>query len=220
MLKQQQLTEIAQQVASCQKCSLYKNATNPVPGEGNPEAEIMFIGEGPGFNEDQQGRPFVGQAGKLLDELLSSIKVARSDVFIANVVKHRPPENREPMPQEIEACKEFLDKQIEIIQPKIIVTLGRFSMERFIPGAKISQIHGLARFSEIGGRKIIIIPMFHPAAALRGAGVMAMLRQDFLKIPQFLGSPEKIPVENPAVKEENKKEEKKDEEDSSQLSLL
>lgn len=220
MSKKQQLAEIAKQVATCQKCLLYKNATNPVPGEGSPEAEIMFIGEGPGFNEDQQGRPFVGQAGKLLDELLSSIKVARSEVFIANVVKHRPPENREPAPSEIEACKEFLDKQIEIIQPKIIVTLGRFSMEKFIPGARISQVHGLARFVEFGGRKIIVIPMFHPAAALRGAGVMGELREDFLKIPQFLDSREKIPVENPAVKEENEKEEKKDEEDSSQLSLL
>lgn len=220
MERKQQLAEIAQQVASCQKCPLYKNATNSVPGEGNPEAEVMFIGEGPGFNEDLQGRPFVGQAGKLLDELLSSIKVARADVFIANVVKHRPPENREPMPQEIEACKEYLDQQIEIIQPKIIVTLGRFSMEKFIPGARISQVHGLARFVESSGRKIIIIPMFHPAAALRGAGVMAMLRQDFLKIPQFLGSPEKIPLENPVVKEENNKGKKKDSEDGSQLSLL
>mgnify|MGYP002681760121 CR=1 FL=1 len=208
------LAEIAQRVANCQKCPLYKNTTKPVPGEGNPKAEVMFIGEAPGFNEDQQGRPFVGRAGKLLDELLSSIKVARSDVFIANVVKHRPPENREPLPTEIEACREYLDRQIEIIQPKIIVTLGRFSLEKFIPGVKISQVHGLARFVEINGRKIIILPMFHPAAALRGAGVMNMLRQDFLKIPQFLDNQEKVPLENSATKEENTKD------NGSQLTMI
>ena len=208
------LAEIAQQVANCQKCPLYKSTTKSVPGEGNPKAEVMFIGEAPGFNEDQQGRPFVGQAGKLLDELLSSIKVARSDVFIANVVKHRPPENREPLPAEIEACREYLDRQIEIIQPKIIVTLGRFSLEKFIPGVKISQVHGLARFVEINGRKIIILPMFHPAAALRGAEVMNMLRQDFLKIPQFLNNQEKVPLENSTTKEENTKD------NGSQLTLI
>jgi len=186
MEKEKELTEISRHVASCKKCSLYKNATNPVPGEGNPEAEIMFIGEGPGYWEDQRGIPFCGQAGKLLDELLQSIKVARKDVFITNVVKHRPLANRDPLPEEIEACREFLDRQIEIIQPKIIVTLGRFSMERFIPGAKISRIHGQARFVEFAGRKIIVIPMFHPAAALRGEQVMRILKQDFLKIPVFL----------------------------------
>ena len=190
--KNQKLEEIAKKVASCKKCSLYENATNPVPGEGNPEAEIMFIGEGPGYWEDQKGVPFCGQAGKLLDELLQSIKVARKDVFITNVVKHRPPGNRDPQPEEIEACKEFLDKQIEIIQPKIIVTLGRFSMAKFIPDGKISKIHGQARFVEFTGRKIIVIPMFHPAAALRGEQVMRMLKEDFLKIPLFLKNNEKI----------------------------
>lgn len=201
--KKQKLEEIAQRVARCQKCPLYKNATNPVPGEGNPEAKIMFIGEGPGYWEDQKGIPFCGQAGKLLDELLSSIKVARTDVFIGNVVKHRPPGNREPMPQEIEACKEYLDRQIEIIQPKIIVSLGRFSLEKFLPGAKISQVHGQARFIEFSGKKIILIPMFHPAAALREARMMEMLKQDFLKINQFLENglpPEPVAEEK---KEEN-----------------
>jgi len=220
MAKNQELKEINRQVDECRKCPLYKNTTNPVPGEGNPEAEIMFIGEAPGFNEDQQGRPFVGQAGKLLDELLSSIKVARSDVFIANVVKHRPPENREPQPSEIEACNEYLDRQLEIIQPKIIVTLGRFSMAKFIPDGKISQIHGQARFVEFGGRKIIVIPMFHPAAALRGENVMKMLKEDFLKIPKFLIGDEKMVVENTIILEENEKDERKDTKDDSQLPLL
>lgn len=215
MTKGEQLNEIAKEVAKCQKCPLYKNATNSVTGEGNPEAEIMFIGEGPGYWEDQKGIPFCGQAGKVLDELLQSIKVARKDVFIGNVVKHRPPNNRDPLPEEIEACEEFLDRQIEIIQPKIIVTLGRFSMEKFIPGAKISQIHGQARFVEFNSRRIIVIPMFHPAAALRGAKVLEMLKQDFLKIPQFLKESKKV-LENLTEKEEDKKGEEND----SQLSLL
>lgn len=196
MDKEEKLREIAKEVASCQKCPLYKNATNPVPGEGNPEAEMMLVGEGPGFFEDQKGIPFCGAAGKLLDELLQSIEVARKDVFIGNMVKHRAPENRDPQPEEIEACREFLDRQIEIIQPKIIVTLGRFSMAKFIPDGKISKIHGQARFVEFAGRKIIVIPMFHPAAALRGGEVMRMLKEDFLKIPGFLRkTEEKIPEE-------------------------
>lgn len=196
MDKEEKLREIAKEVASCRKCPLYKNATNPVPGEGNPEAEMMLVGEGPGFFEDQKGIPFCGAAGKLLDELLQSIEVARKDVFIGNMVKHRAPENRDPQPEEIEACREFLDRQIEIIQPKIIVTLGRFSMNKFIPEGKISQIHGQARFVEFAGRKIIVIPMFHPAAALRGGEIMRMLKEDFLKIPGFLRkTEEKIPEE-------------------------
>lgn len=211
--KQERLATLAKQVAQCQKCPLYKNATNPVPGEGNPEAEIMFIGEGPGFNEDQQGRPFVGQAGRLLDELLSSIKVAREDVFIGNLVKHRPPNNRDPQPGEIEACQEFLDQQIEIIQPKIIVTLGRFSMAKFIPEGKISQIHGQARFVEFKGKKIIVIPMFHPAAALRGAKVMEMIKQDFQKIPSFLKGEE-------GIFKKNSPDSGKESQEESQLSLL
>jgi len=186
MDKRQKLEKIAKKVASCKKCSLYKKATNPVPGEGNPEAEVMFIGEGPGFYEDQQGRPFVGQAGKLLDELLQLIKLPREDVFIANVVKHRPPGNRDPLPEEIEACKEFLDAQIKIIDPKIIVTLGRFSMAKFFPGEFISKIHGQARFVDFAGKKRIVISMYHPAAALRSGKIMEELKDDFQKISRFL----------------------------------
>ncbi|PIS14679.1 uracil-DNA glycosylase, partial [Candidatus Shapirobacteria bacterium CG09_land_8_20_14_0_10_39_12] len=138
MSKKEQLDQVAQRVASCQKCSLYKTATNPVPGNGDPDGELLFIGEGPGFWEDQKGIPFCGAAGKLLDELLTSINLDREKVFVANILKHRPPENREPMPDEIEACKEYLDDQIKIIAPKAIVTLGCFSMMKFFPYGKIS----------------------------------------------------------------------------------
>jgi len=207
------LDKISRQVAKCQRCPLYKNATNPVPGEGNPEAEIMFIGEGPGYWEDQKGIPFCGAAGRLLDELLASIKIERKNVFIGNVVKHRPPENREPEPSEIEACREFLDEQIKIIQPEMIVTLGRFSLNKFLPEGKITQIHGQARQIEFQGRRIILVPMFHPAAALRRGEVMEMLKIDFLKLPDFLKGPE------PAVN--NKKIiEKKEEKEDLQLTLI
>lgn len=209
MDKKQKLEKVSQQVAKCQKCPLYENATNPVPGEGNPEAEIMFIGESPGYNEDQQGRPFVGQAGKLLDQLLQLIKVRRTDVFIANVVKHRPPENRDPLPEEIEACKNYLDEQIKIINPKIIVTLGRFSMNKFLPGEYISRAHGQARFVDFAGERHIVIPMYHPAAALRSTRVMEEIKEDFKKIIKFLkGNTEEI------VEDKNPESEEK------QLSLI
>jgi uracil-DNA glycosylase family 4 len=199
--KKQKLDEIAKKVASCKKCCLYKNATKPVPGDGNPQAEVMFIGEAPGYWEDQKGRPFVGQAGKLLDELLQLIKLPRENVFIANVVKHRPPNNRDPLPEEIGACEEFLDAQIKIIDPKIIVTLGRFSLNKFLPGEFISKIHGQARFVEFAGRKRILIPMYHPAAALRNERIMGKLKFDFQKIQKFL--------EDASPEEENKREENK-----------
>jgi len=186
--KKKKLKEITKRVANCKKCPLYKNTTQSVPGEGNPQAEVMFIGEGPGYWEDQQGRPFVGRAGKLLDNLLQLIKLPRKSIFITNIVKHRPPGNRDPLPQEIEACREFLDAQIEIINPKIIITLGRFSLNKFLPGEFISKIHGQARFVEFGGRKKVVIPMYHPAAALRNEGIMKELKSDFQKISKFLES--------------------------------
>lgn len=200
MEKKEKLEEIAKQVAGCKKCSLYKGATNSVPGEGNPETEVMFIGEGPGYHEDQLGRPFVGQAGKLLDKLIESIGLKREDVFIGNVVKHRPPNNRDPMPEEIEACKEFLDEQIRIINPKIIVTLGRFSLNKFLPGEYISKVHGQARFVDFAGKRLIVIPMYHPAAALRNGGVMLQLQEDFKKIKKFLV------VEEEAIEKKEDKE--------------
>lgn len=195
--KQQKLDEIAAEVIKCQKCPLYKNTTHGVPGEGNPEAKVMFIGEGPGMTEDLQGRPFVGQAGKLLDKLIESIDLKREEVFIGNVVKHRPPENRDPQPAEIEACKEFLDEQISIIDPEIIVTLGRFSMNKFLPNEFISKTHGQARFVEIFSKRRIVMPMYHPAAALRSGQVMTDLKADFQKIKKFLGKEELIKEEEP-----------------------
>lgn len=180
--KQQKLEEIAKQVTGCKRCGLYKNATNPVPGEGNSEAEIMFVGEGPGFWEDKKGRPFVGQAGKLLDDLLQLIKVRRKDVWIGNLIKHRPPGNRDPLPEEIKACSIWINKQIEIISPKIIVTLGRFSMSKFLLQGKITQIHGTPYEVDWEGRKITVFPMYHPAAALRNAKIMKEIKEDFLKL--------------------------------------
>lgn len=180
MSSEEILKEIAVEVSVCEKCRLCKGRTKAVPGEGNLQAKIMFIGEGPGYHEDQQGRPFVGPAGRLLEEALASIDLKRSDVFITNVVKCRPPDNRDPNPDEIAACDEYLDRQIEALQPQAIVTLGRFSMAKFFTkGEKISIIHGRARRE--GER--IYIAMFHPAAALRSPQTMEMFRADFKKNP-------------------------------------
>src|SRR6266436_8303757 len=142
MLSEEILKEIAVEVSTCPLCDLCKTGTKAVPGEGNPHARIFFIGEGPGFHEDQQGRPFVGPAGQFLEELLASINLKRSDVFITNVVKCRPPGNRDPLPEEINACNDYLDRQIAAIDPQVIVTLGRYSMVKFFGNEKISTIHG------------------------------------------------------------------------------
>ncbi len=156
-----------------------KGKVNLVFGEGNIDCAVCFIGEAPGFNEDMQKRPFVGRSGQLLDQMLQSIGWKRSDVYITNIVKRRPPENRDPLPEEIEAYKPFLARQIEILNPKIIATLGRFSMNYFLPLAKISRDHGSV--FETQGR--IIFPLFHPAAALRATGVMDDFKKDFKKLP-------------------------------------
>jgi len=199
--KKKELQKIAQEVEKCQRCPLYKRATRGVSGEGNPDARMMFIGEGPGYWEDQKGIPFCGAAGKILDELLSTIggsasggqliKFDRREVFIGNVIKHRPPDNRDPLPQEIEACRSWLDKQIEIINPEIIVTLGRFSMAKFLPEAKISRIHGQPQAIEFQGKKLVIMPMYHPAAGLRRGEILEDLRKDFLKLGKLLESSSK-----------------------------
>lgn len=203
MDKQKELDKIAQEIAACKTCPLAKTATRPVPGNGNPNAEIMLVGEGPGYWEDQKGIPFVGPAGKLLDELLVSIELSREKVFTTNVVKHRPPDNRDPLPEEIKAYKPFLDRQIGVIEPKVIITLGRFAMNYFLPLAKISQDHGKGRIIEYNKRRLILIPMFHPAAALRGAEIEKQLREDFKKIPEEIKKLEKIasPGEIPPKKE-------------------
>ncbi len=188
MSSEEILKEIAREVSVCEKCRLCQGRNKAVPGEGSSQAKILFIGEGPGFNEDQQGRPFVGKAGGLLEEALASINLQRSDVFIANVVKCRPPENRDPNADEIAACNTYLDRQIEALNPQTIVTLGRFSMAKFFKkGEKISMIHGRARRE--GER--IYIAMFHPAAALRDVRTMEMFRSDFKKIPMIIAEGER-----------------------------
>lgn len=171
----------------CSRCILKMGCENVVPGEGRAEAEIMFIGEAPGQKEDALGRPFVGAAGKFLNEMLASINLKREDVYIANIVKCRPPENRDPLPEEVAACWPWLLEQIQIIQPKLIVTLGRHSMKIFFPKQKISQIHGRAMRKSIPeiGRQVFLA-LYHPAAALYNGGMRETLLKDFKKIPKVL----------------------------------
>ena len=172
------LEELAEQIRACQKCPLAKGRMRAVPGEGPEDADILFIGEAPGFNEDRQGRPFVGASGKLLEQLIASLGLTRKQVYIANVVKCRPPENRDPLPDEIEACRPYLDRQIELIQPKLVITLGRFSMARSFPGQSITRIHGqIKREGDVS-----IVPMFHPAAALRNPQWMEAMKKDFARL--------------------------------------
>ncbi|EKD63568.1 MAG: hypothetical protein ACD_51C00253G0004 [uncultured bacterium] len=188
------LQEIINQCGNCRKCRLYEGRKNVVPGDGNENAEIMFIGEGPGKDEDLQGKPFVGAAGKFLNELLNSINLEREDVYIANVIKCRPPGNRDPFPEEIEACWPYLEAQIRIIRPALIVTLGRHSMGRFLPGLKISQAHGQPkRYKGIDGGKQVYYPMYHPAVALYNGSYREILIRDMKRIPKLL---EKIKNEN------------------------
>ena len=176
------LAEVAQAVRACTDCPLHRGRTHAVPGEGSPSADLMFIGEGPGFQEDRQGRPFVGPAGRLLEGLLASIGTNRDDVFIANMVKCRPPDNRDPQPPEIAACSKYLDRQIELVNPKIIVTLGRFSLGRFFPGESITRARG--RLREKDGR--FIFPVMHPAAALRRPELRPTMVEDFRAIAAAL----------------------------------
>lgn len=177
-----ELQELHHTILECTRCDLHRYRTRAVPGEGPEDAEILFIGEGPGFHEDQQGRPFVGPSGNLLEELLASIGMTRQEVFIANVIKCRPPDNRDPNPSEIEACAGYLERQIELIDPRLIVTLGRYSMEMFFPQGKISRIHGRARRD--GTR--LCLPLYHPAYALRNPRAKRDLQEDMARIPKLL----------------------------------
>jgi uracil-DNA glycosylase family 4 len=182
MSAEETIAQIAKEVSACTKCPLHEGRKKSVPGEGPANAEIMFIGEGPGFHENEQGRPFVGAAGKFLDQLLAQADLTRTDVWIGNVVKCRPPSNRDPMPEELAACDAYLEAQIKAINPSIIVTLGRFSMGKFVSGAKISAIHGQMR--KVDDR--FVIPMFHPAAALHQAALKPAILGDFAKLPELL----------------------------------
>ena len=177
-----ELKSVADQVMVCTDCKLHASRKLAVPGEGPANAELMFIGEGPGFHENEQGRPFVGAAGGFLEELLASIGMKRDQVYITNIVKCRPPGNRDPQAQEIEACSAYLDRQIRTINPKVVVTLGRFSMARFIPNARISAIHGRAQ--RLGGRTVVA--MYHPAAALHQPSLRRTIEQDFARLPALI----------------------------------
>jgi uracil-DNA glycosylase len=188
------LSELNQQIALCRKCDIAKLRTKVVPGEGAENAAIMFIGEAPGWHEDQQGRPFVGQAGQFLERLLASINLKREQVFIANVIKCRPPDNRDPLPTEIQNCRPWLDSQIELIKPKMIVTLGRYSMARYFPGKTISKIHGTTQKKD----GIIYFAMYHPAAALHQQSLRKDIESDMLKIPNLLAEAVKIEETKPA----------------------
>lgn len=187
MSAEETLARIAKEVSVCTKCALHESRKKAVPGEGPANAEIMFIGEGPGFHEGEQGRPFVGASGKFLDQLLEQAGVTRADVFIANVVKCRPPGNRDPQAEELAECDPYLQEQIESINPSIIVTLGRVSMGKFVPGVKITEVHGQMR--KVGER--FVIPMFHPAAALHQPALKPSILADFANLPDQLNEARK-----------------------------
>lgn len=181
------MKKLNKQMSACRKCALRAECKQVVPGAGSAKAKIMFIGEAPGKKEDESGVPFVGAAGKFLDEMLGIIDLKREDVYIANAIKCRPPQNRDPLPEEKEICREWLEKQIRVIQPKLIVTLGRHSMNLFFPEQKISEVHGKALRKEISGPgKQVFFTLYHPAAALYNGGMRKTLIDDFKKIPKVL----------------------------------
>jgi uracil-DNA glycosylase family 4 len=202
-----ELDVYAAQTAACTRCRLAEGRTQVVFGSGDPNADLMFVGEAPGFHEDKQGIPFVGQAGKLLDQLLGGIGLSREDVFVANVLKSRPPGNRDPMPDEIEACESHLFRQVELIEPKVVATLGNFST-KLLSGKPlgITRVHGQVQQVTLGGRSVLLYPLYHPAAALYTPSMLEVLREDFARIPELLGrvaepvpEPEPLLVAEPAV---------------------
>jgi len=183
------LAELYRQIAACRECEdLARTRNQVVPGEGPEQAQIVFIGEAPGFHEDQQGRPFVGQAGQFLEQLLNSIGMSRKDVYICNVIKCRPPGNRDPLPTEINNCQKWLDRQLELLSPKMIVTLGRYSLAKFFPGDTISKVHGKAKRQE----NTIYFAMYHPAAALHQQSLRQTIEEDMRKIPSLLAQAEEV----------------------------
>ena len=203
------LKTLAHEVSGCTLCPLSATRTRAVPGEGPERVGVMLVGEGPGFHEDQQGRPFVGAAGQYLNVLLAKAGFQRGDVYITNVVKCRPPGNRDPQPEEIAACARYLERQIALLDPKVIVTLGRFSMARWFPGEKISAIHGQAR--RFGGR--VVVAMYHPAAALHQSSLRSAIEEDFRKLKQIIAEAQGKP-------EEKRAEPKPPKDEGEQLSLF
>ena len=202
-----ELADYAAEIADCTRCPLSEGRTQVVFGNGDPKADLMFVGEAPGFHEDKQGFPFVGQAGKLLDQLLGGIGLSRDTVFVANVLKCRPPGNRDPMPDGIEACESHLFRQVELIEPKVVATLGNFST-KLLSGKPlgITRVHGQVQEVTLGGRSVLLYPLYHPAAALYTPSMLEVLKEDFARIPDLLGrvaepapEPEPLLVADPAV---------------------
>jgi uracil-DNA glycosylase len=186
--RRERLVELYRELSDCQKCPLAATRNSVVFGTGSSDADLMFVGEAPGFHEDQQGKPFVGQAGKLLEKLLGELGMTREQVFIANVLKCRPPGNRDPQPEEIDACKGHLSRQIELIEPRVVCTLGNFAT-KLLSGRPdgITRVHGVPQEHELGGREVLLYPIFHPAAALYTPAMLEQLRADFARIPELLG---------------------------------
>ena len=212
MSKASELEDLKKRMIADRSLPLKEGATQLVFGDGSAEAKIFFLGEGPGYWEDMKGVPFVGNAGALLNRVLALVKIPREEVFITNVVHYRPPENRDPTPEEMEAFRYYVDRMIEIIDPRLIVTLGRFSLGKFLAGKKISEVHGRAFVVHFGGKKLTVVPMYHPAAALRSGDIMFQFRHDFMKLPQMLEEAEKVTNEE--------SDEERVESDAEQMGLL
>ena len=186
MNKALELQKLKEVMENDKKLPLISKPTDIIPGDGNPDSEIVFIGEAGGYHESIQRKPFVGNAGMLLNQLLRSINLPRENVYITNMVKTRPPENRDPLPKELDAFSRYLDQELEIINPKAVVTLGRFSMGKFLPSARITTVHGKPHEVNWKGKSLLVVPMFHPAAALRNGEVLYKIKEDFLKLPEIL----------------------------------
>jgi uracil-DNA glycosylase family 4 len=193
--RRKELVELFREVSHCRRCPLFRTRTRAVFGAGNADADLMFVGEAPGQQEDLLGLPFVGRAGKLLDTLLEEVGLARGDVFIANVLKSRPPGNRDPQPDEIDACKPYLHRQIELIEPKVICTLGNFATKLLTRSQRgITGVHGRPQVHELGARTVRVYPLYHPAAALRSTRTLDELREDFSRLPALLAEPAPVPI--------------------------
>jgi uracil-DNA glycosylase len=200
--RREELVSLYRESRGCTLCPLAEGRTQVVFGNGNADADLMFVGEAPGMHEDERGLPFVGRAGKLLDELLEEIGMARSDVFVANVLKCRPPGNRDPQPEEIETCRPYLDRQVELIEPRVIATLGNFATKLLTRSSRgITSVHGRPQDHLVAGRSVVIVPLFHPAAALRTPLVKEQLREDLAQLPALLRQPALVesPPSEPAA---------------------
>jgi DNA polymerase len=193
--RREELVALYREASGCVRCPLHEGRTNVVFGNGNADADLMFVGEAPGHHEDLQGLPFVGRAGQLLDQLLGEIGLSRGEVFVANVLKCRPPGNRDPQPDEIDTCKPYLNRQVELIEPRVICTLGNFANKLLTRSSRgITSVHGRPQVHELGGRTVRVLPLYHPAAALRSTGTLGQLREDFLRLPELLDEPPPVPV--------------------------